>query len=256
MKDPKRYSEKLQWMKLYYRDPVMRQCADKYTVREYIESKGLGHTLTKLYAVFHSPEEIVLDDLPDKFVMKLSNGSATNLICTDKSTLNVEEVRRQFRDFYAQSGTSAGREWVYITDKKPVIIVEELLEDDTQKDDSLCDYKILCFGGKPHCIICHFDRFVDHRSNILDPEWNDLGVTQNYPRKEEAPRPSNLEEMLHAAEVLSADFPAVRVDMYCIQGKTYFGELTFFPWSGYVRFTPDSFDFELGEKFILPERNH
>jgi len=256
LKDPKRYSEKLQWMKLYYRDPVMQQCADKYTVREYIESKGLGHTLTKLYAVFHSPDEIVLDDLPNKFVMKLSNGSATNLICTDKSTLNVEEVRRQFRDFYAQSGTSAGREWVYITDKKPVIIVEELLEDDTQRDDSLCDYKIMCFGGEVHCIICHYDRFVDHRSNIYDTDWNDRNITGNYPQGEGVKRPENLEEMLDVARTLSKDFPAVRVDLYSIKGKTYFGELTFFHCSGYVKYTPDSFDFELGEKFVLPERNH
>lgn len=256
LKDPKRYTEKLQWMKLYYRDPVMQQCADKYTVREYVESKGLGHILNELYAVFQSPEEITLDSLPNTFVMKLSNGSATNLICTDKSQLNVEDVRRQFRDFYAQSGTSAGREWVYATDKKPVVIAEELLVDDTQRDDSLCDYKIMCFSGEPYCIICHYDRIVDHRSNIYDTDWNDLHITGNYPQGDGVDRPENLEEMLEIARILSKDFPAVRVDLYSIKGKTYFGELTFFHASGYIRYTPDSFDFELGERFVLPERNH
>lgn len=256
LKDPKRYTEKLQWYKLYYRDSVMQQCADKYTVRAYVESKGLGHILNKLYAVFHSPEEIALDSLPDKFVLKLSNGSGTNLICTDKSALDIEKVRQQFRDFYAQSGTSAGREWVYTTDKKPVIIAEELLEDDTQADESLCDYKILCFGGKPHCIICHYDRYTDHRSNIYDTQWNDLQVAQNYPRKENVVKPKNLNEMLEVAQILSADFPAVRVDLYSIHNRIFFGELTFFPWSGYVQFDPDSFDFELGDMFVLPHRNH
>jgi len=256
LKDPKRYSEKLQWLKLYYRDPVMQQCADKYNVRTYVESKGLGHILNDLYAVFHSPEEISFDTLPNKFVLKLSNGSATNLICTDKSALDIEKVRQQFRDFYAQSGTSAGREWVYTTDKKPVIIAEELLEDDTQADESLCDYKILCFGGEPHCIICHYDRYTDHRSNIYDTQWNDRHITGNYPQGSGVRKPENLEEMLEVARILSADFPSVRVDLYSINGKTYFGELTFFHCSGYMQYDPDSFDFELGEKFILPKRNH
>ncbi len=256
LKDPKRYSEKLQWLKLYYRDPLMQQCADKYTVREYIESKGLGHILNDLYAVFQSPEDITFEGLPDKFVLKLSNGSGTNLICTDKSSLDIEKVRAQFRDFYAQSGASAGREWVYTTDKKPVIIAEELLEDDTQIDESLCDYKILCFGGEPHCIICHYNRYADHRSNIYDTAWNDRNITGNYPQGNGVKKPENLDEMLDVARTLSADFPAVRVDLYSIKGRTYFGELTFFHCSGYVQYDPDSFDFELGEKFILPQRNH
>lgn len=257
LKDPKRYTEKLQWLKLYYRDPVMQQCADKYTVREYVESKGLGHILNELYAVFPTPEDIVLDDLPNKFVLKLSNGSATNLICTDKSTLDVEQVRQQFRDFYAQSGTSAGREWVYATGKKPVIIAEKLLEDISRADRSICDYKFLCFGGEPCYAVYDVDRFADHRRNIYDTAWNDLHVASDCPcGTVDVPRPENLDEMLEIARVLCADFPAVRVDLYSIEGKTLFGELTFFPWSGYVQYTPDTFDFELGEKFILPKRNH
>ncbi len=257
LKEPKRYSEKLQWLKLYYRDPVMQQCADKYTVREYIESKGLGHILNDLYAVFQSPEDITLERLPDKFVLKLSNGSGTNLICTDKNTLDIEKVRQQFRDFYAQSGTSAGREWVYTTDKKPVIIAEKLLVDSSRTDGSICDYKFLCFNGKPCYAVYDVDRFTDHRRNIYDTAWNDLRVASDCPCGEtDVPCPENLEEMLAVARTLCADFPAVRVDLYSLDGQIVFGELTFFPWSGYVQYDPDSFDFELGEKFILPQRNH
>lgn len=257
LKDPKRYTEKLQWYKLYYRDPVMQQCADKYAVRAYVESKGLGHILNKLYAVFHSPEEIVFDSLPNKFVLKLSNGSGTNLICTDKHALDIEKVRQQFRDFYAQSGTSAGREWVYTTDKTPVIIAEELLEDDTQADGSICDYKFLCFNGEPCYAVYDVDRFTNHRRNIYDTDWNDLHVASDCPcGTTDVPRPENLTEMLDIARTLCADFPAVRVDLYSIHNRIFFGELTFFPWSGYVQYTPDAFDFEVGEKFVLPQRNH
>ena len=96
--DPKRYTEKIQWYKLYYRDPVMQQCADKYRVREYVKSKGLGHILNDLYAVYKSPDPIDLEKLPEKFVLKLSNGSGTNRLCKDKSVLNSETVKQMFRD--------------------------------------------------------------------------------------------------------------------------------------------------------------
>ena len=257
LENPRRYTEKLQWYKLYYRDPVMRQCADKYLVREFVKSKGLGHILNDCYAVFNGPEDICLDGLPEKFVLKLSNGSGTNLICKDKSGLDVEQVKGNFRDFYAQSGASAGREWVYNTGKKPVIIAEQYLEDTAWDDGSLCDYKVMCFDGQPYCVICHYNRFTNHQSNIYDLRWNDLGITGNYPRGDKGvPKPENLDEMLRIAEVLSKGFPTVRVDLYSVGGKVYFGELTFFHCSGYVRYDPDEFDFELGEKFVLPEKNH
>lgn len=255
--EPKRYTEKLQWLKLYYRDPVMQQCADKYQVRDFVASRGLGHILNELYAVFSSPEEIQLDRLPERFVMKLSNGSGTNLLCKNKAELDLQQVRQQFRDFYAQSGASAGREWVYSTGKKPVVIAEAYLEDPEQKDGSICDYKFLCFNGVPEYVVYDSQRFSDHKRNIYDTNWKDLRIASDCPCLDaQVAKPENLPEMLEIAKQLSAGFPAVRVDLYSIQGKIYFGEMTFFPWSGYVRYSPDRFDYELGEKFILPERNH
>lgn len=256
IKDPKRYTEKVQWYKLYYRDPVMQQCADKYLVRDYVKAKGLSHILNELYAVFPSPEDICFDALPEKFVLKLSNGSSTNWLCKNKRACNPETVKGQFRDFWAQAHSSAGREWVYETATPPVIVAERYLEDPTQHDRSISDYKFLCFGGVPHYVVYDSDRFTEHRRNIYDTEWNDLHIASDCPCMEQVvQKPENLAEMLEIARVLAADFPAVRVDLYCIQGKVYFGELTFFPWSGYVQYTPDTFDFEMGEKFVLPERN-
>ena len=112
LKSPERFTEKMQWYKLYYRDPAMQRCADKYEVREYIRSKGLEHILNDLYAVFTSPDEISFDGLPDEFVLKLSNGSSTNILVYDKSEMSIENVKQRFRDFYAQSGSSAGREGI------------------------------------------------------------------------------------------------------------------------------------------------
>lgn len=257
LKDPKRYTEKLQWYKLYYRDPVMQQCADKYQVREYVKSKGLGHILNDLYAVFDSPEDICLDSLPDQFVLKLSNGSGTNLLCQDKGLLDLGKVKQQFRDYYAQSGASAGREWVYSTENKPVVIAERYLKDFDQPDEAICDYKFLCFQGEPRFVVYDTQRFTDHKRNIYDIAWNDLCIASDCPCSDvRVPKPDNLQEMLTIAQKLAGDFPAVRVDLYSIQGKIYFGELTFFPWSGYVQYNPDSFDLELGELFVLPDRNN
>lgn len=253
LKDPKRYTEKLQWYKLYYRDPVMTECVDKYLVRNYVTRKGLAHILNDLYAVFQSPDEIVLEGLPQKFVLKSSNGSGTNLLCKDKSTLALFDVQSLFRDYLAQSKASAGREWVYSGNTKPVIIAERLLEDPTQTNNDICDYKFLCFDGEPKYVVYDVDRYTNHKRNIYDTEWNDLHVASDCPCSDvDYPKPENLEEMLQIARVLSEDFPAVRVDLYSIENKIYFGELTFFPWSGYVQYTPDEFDFELGEQFILP----
>lgn len=255
LKNPKRYTEKIQWYKLYYRNSLMPICVDKYKVREYVKSKGLEHILNQLYGVYNDIEKVDWNKLPDKFVLKVSNGSGTNFLCTDKSKVNIEEVKEKFKDFSAQSKTSAGREWVY-HQLESTIIAEALLEDKAQQNNSICDYKFLCFNGKPHYIVYDVNRFTDHRRNIYDLNWVNLNIESDCKcyEKEIVP-PDNLNEMIEVAKVLSEDFPAVRVDLYSIGGKIYFGELTFFPWSGYVQYNPDEFDFTLGEKFILPEKS-
>lgn len=258
LNDPQRYTEKLQWYKLYYRNELMPICVDKYQVRKYIESKGLSDILVKLYGVYDKAEDIPFDNLPEKFVLKTSNGSSTNIICKNKSKLSRNEVIEKVNRFLKQSSASAGREWAY-AQGTPKIIIEELLEDSTNSDSSISDYKHLCFNGKPEYIVLDVDRFTKHKRNIYDTNWNDLHVASDCPCIEEGrtiEKPSNYERMIEIAKILSEDFPAVRVDLYNINGRIYFGELTFFPWSGYVQFTPDSFDFDMGKKFLLPKRNH
>ena len=254
LKDPKRYTEKIQWYKLYYRNPVMMECVDKYGVRKYIEKKGLGNILNQLYQVVDLPEEINFDQLPDKFVIKTTNGSGTNILVKDKKTLNIAETKKKLNDFLNMAEASAGREWAYGGSSKK-IIVEELLEDNSNKDKGISDYKFLCFNGKPVYVVYDKDRFSDHKRNFYDVNWNYVKVDSDCPCFEDSvKKPENYEKMVEIASVLSRDFPAVRVDLYNIEGKIYFGELTFYPWSGYVQYTPDSFDFELGKYFVLPEK--
>ena len=254
LREPKRYTEKIQWYKLNYRDPLMQRCADKYQVRSYLEEKGLGHILNDLYAVFPDPDSLTLDHLPERCILKLSNGSSTNMLVENKADLDIDQVRQKFRDFYAQAGSNAGREWVY-HGGKPVIVAEQYLTDPGNTNGSLRDYKILCFNGEPEFIICVDGRYTDDYCHVVyDTNWNKQDVVIGESSAAvDYECPGNFEEMLQIARTLSADFPAVRVDLYSIQGKIYFGELTYFPWSGYMRFKPDEFDFVLGEKFLIPE---
>ena len=257
LKNPQRYTEKLQWYKLYYRDPQMAVCADKYLVREYLTQTGFGDLLNELYTVFDSPEDIDLSVLPDQFVLKLSNGSGTNLIVKDKSQLNEDEVKQLFRDFVKQSASSAGREWCYHV-HKPVIVAEKLLKDLSTENGAADDFKILCFNGEPKIIIRVTQRYTEKVNHLTyDPEWNQIKVDFEKSRSNETTeKPETLDKMLEIARALSKGFPFARVDLYSIQNRILFGELTFFPWSGYMQFDPDSFDTELGEMFILPEKNN
>lgn len=257
IKNPQRYTEKIQWYKLYYRNDKMPICVDKYLVRQYIESKGLSDILVKLYGVYDHAEDIPLKQLPNKYILKTSNGSGTNIICNDKSKISKEKLVEKVESFLKQSSASAGREWAY-SQGKPKIIIEQLLEDPNSTDGSVFDYKILCFNGNPEYIVLDIDRFTGHKRNIYDTSWNDLEIESDCPCAKGITfeKPVNYDKMLNIAKMLSEDFPAVRVDLYNIEGKIYFGELTFFPWSGYVSYNPDSFDFEMGSKFKLPERNH
>lgn len=251
LKNPKRFTEKLQWYKLYYRDPLMTQASDKYAVRKYVESKGLSHILNKLFKVYNSVEEMDIEELPEKFVVKTTNGSGTNYFCKDKMQFPVDEVKSSLSQWIDRDIYASGREWSY-KNIQPKIIVEELLETNDNMFEGINDYKFLCFNGQPKYVVVDVDRHVKHKRNIYDIEWNLIDVSTDHPNfQKPMEKPKGLDEMLNIAKVLSEDFPFVRVDLYWVNKKVYFGELTFYPWTGYVQFSPDEFDFILGELFII-----
>lgn len=250
LKDPKRFTEKLQWYKIHYRNPLMGKCVDKYEVRKYIESRGLENTLNKLYCVCSDPEEIDFSALPERFVIKTTDGGGGEniFICRDKSALDVEALKLKLRTWKDKKNVNPGREWAYTLIEESRYIVEEYLENEENPEAGISDYKFFCFNGKPYCIAYDVDRYIGHKRNFYDTQWNNLHVTTDCDTFDDglALRPEGLEELLEVAEILSKDFPFVRVDLYFIKGKVYFGELTFYPWSGYVKFKPEDFDYKLG----------
>ncbi|MBG9544834.1 carbonic anhydrase [Cytobacillus firmus] len=252
MDNPKRYTEKLQWCKIHYSTPLMSKCSDKFEVREYIQSKGCANILNELYGVFSDVNEIDFNKLPNSFVLKANNGSGTNVFVKDKNSINIEEVKRELKSWLRPKKGSVYREMHYC-DIEPKIVIEKLLKDNNNPDESINDYKFLCFNGEAKYVVLDVDRFSKHKRNIYDTQWNYLGIdTDCRSFGDVVPKPEGLEEMLKVANILSRDFPAVRVDLYWIDGRVYFGEMTFFPWSGFVNFSPDNFDFVMGEKFKLP----
>ena len=256
LKNPQRYTEKLQWYKMHYRNPVMHKCVDKYLVREYVKEKGLENILVPLIAHYKSIDEVRWDELPNRFVMKTTHGGGglNVLVCNDKSQLDYSEVvqRLSFENKPVKKN-SLGREWAYYG-LQPGLVVEELLVNDENPEAGVNDYKIFCYAGKPKYIIVDVDRYIGHKRNFYDVNWNNLHITSDCPASDrDIPRPEGFEQMLEIASILSKDFPYVRVDLYNVSGKIYFGELTFYPWSGYVQFSPDSADYLFGKDFkIIP----
>lgn len=257
LKNPQRYTEKLQWYKMYYRDPVMKQCVDKYEVRKYVEECGLGSILNECYGVYSSPDEIDFGKLPDSFVLKdtLGGGGNSVILVPDKSKLNIEQVKQQMAQWVAESTSvkHPGREWVY--DEMPHRIVAEKFISSNPETGGLIDYKFFCFGGRVACLYVMGNRENGLKVGIYDRNFRKLDAYISYDEKmeTEAQKPENFEEMCEIAEKLSAKFPHARIDLFDQNGVIAFGEITFFSGSGYTLFNPDEFDFQLGDFFQLPQ---
>ena len=258
LEHPKRYTEKLQWYKLFYRDTLMSICVDKYEVRQYVASCGFNDNLIPLIGIYDNVDEVDFSKLPVKFVAKdtLGGGGNAVIICTDKSRIDEKKFKQELDSWGNIKSKHCGREWVY-DGRAHRIIIEEYIDSMLEKG-GLIDYKFFCFNGRVEYLYVIADRKLgDHAGlGIFDRNFSLLP----YKRVDEAPlsreinRPKNFQEMIYMAEKLAAPFPHVRVDLSDIKDNTEirFGELTYFDGSGYMKFEPDEFDFMMGEKFVLP----
>ena len=252
--NPTRYTEKLQWLKLFYRNELMPIVSDKYEVRKYLERIGYGYLLNDLIAVYYSVDDFDVSKLPDQFVVKAAHGSGWNLVVKDKTKVNWFMWKKIMRSWLKQNLYWFGREWNY-KDQKPRIVVEKYLEDDSGE---LRDYKIICINGKPEFMQIDQNRFSNHKRIYVDMEGKPL----NFGDSQDNTDLSGFEfgdihkEMIRIATELCQPFPMVRVDFYECNGKIIFGELTFFGGSGFFKFDPDSIDEELGAKIQLPDPNY
>lgn len=184
LKNPKRFSEKIQWYKLYYRDPLMKICTDKYLVRDYVKSKGIGEILTELYGVYKKIEKIKFDDFPKQFVIKKTNGGGGNnvIICKDKNNINFNKVKNEIKNWLSNNKISSGREWSYrnLTSK---IIFEEYLKNKGNKKQGITDYKFFCFDGKPYYILICKDRHNVVKKGFFDLDLNYIDIGRFAPKK-------------------------------------------------------------------------
>lgn len=257
LKDPNRFSEKIQWYKLYYKDPVMKQCVDKYDVRKYIADLGYEHLLNTCYGIYNKFDDIDFDKLPSKFVIKdtLGGGGNSVIIVKDKSKIDFTALKTKLDAWVSVSGKSVGREWVY--ENKHRIIIEKYIETDDKY--GLIDYKFFCFNGVPRfCYIVGERQLSGSAKFVLtDENYNILPVVKVGKKALNTlpPKPVNFDKMKELASILSERFPEVRVDFYNIDGRIIFGELTFFSDSGYISFNPDSYDKVFGDMFdLLPAK--
>ncbi len=252
-KHPQRYTEKIQLYKMRYRNPIMVSCVDKYEAKEFVKNKGLENILNTCYGVYDKAEDIDFATLPTKFVAKTTGGGGGKnvLIVKEKDSDVWKEQLSLLKKWSSAVAASYGREWAYDGIKRNRILIEELLEDPENADSSIDDYKFLCFNGKFKCLWIDKGRYSDHHRGFWDENLNFLdGVYSDHDTFGVPPQlPDNIGEMIKIVEKLSEDFPHARVDLYNIQGRIVFGEITFYSFSGYVKFTPDEFDFRLGSYF-------
>ena len=250
LENPRTFNEKIQWLKLNYKNPMVTKCADKYAVREYIKEKIGEEYLIPLLGVWDSPDEIDFDSLPKQFVLKVNWGSGQNIIVKDKSKLNIDETKEKLKNWMKPEANHYYDflEWAY-KDIQPKITCEKYVE---QMNGSLIDYKFFCNWGEPKFLFLGIDRFIDTKFNFYDLNWNLLPVKNHYDNcTRKIPRPKNYEKMLEISKILSQDFPFVRVDLFEIEDEIYFGELTFYHFNGTEPFDPIDWDYKFGNMIDL-----
>lgn len=253
--NPVTYNEKLQWLKLYDRKPEYTKMVDKYEAKKYVADIIGEEYIIPTLGVWDNVNDIDFDTLPNQFVLKCTHDSGGLVICKDKTELDIENAKNTLNHFLNRNFYNVHREWPY-KDVKHRIIAEKYMEDESGKD--LKDYKFFCFNGEPKLLYISEGlsdhstakiSFADMDYNIAEFKRNDFKPFDELPKK-----PINFEKMKELAKVLSKDRAFIRVDFYEINKKIFFGELTFFPCSGYLPFDPEKYDKVLGDWITLPNK--
>lgn len=254
LKNPRLFNEKIQWLKLYDRNPTYTRLVDKYEVREYVAKMiGTDYLIPLLGGPWHSFSEIDFSKLPDRYVLKCTHDSGGVYINKDGKT-DLKKTAHFFNMRLAHNYYYYTREWPY-KNVPPRLIAEKYIQDESGYE--LKDYKIHVFNGKPRIIQVDFGRFTgNHRRNIYTDTWDYLPFSILYPTdpSTQIPKPSNLDEMLRIAKILAGNFSYVRIDLYVIYEKIFFGEMTFHHGSGFEPITPSEWNLTLGNWLVLPER--
>ena len=248
LENPKTFSEKLQWLKVNYREPIQTVMVDKHEAKHFIAHRVGDQYIIPTLAVWDSVEDIDFDALPNQFVLKCTHDSGGIVICKDKSSLDREAAKAKLRASLKRDYSKIAREWAYQNVPRRIIAEEYISE---LGNDDLLDYKMYSFHGEPKLTVVCSDRFskTGTRMNFYNIDWEPMGIHFGHypPLPTEFPKPATYEEMKRLTAELSKDCPFLRVDFYEIKGRLYIGELTFFPGAGLEQFCPMTKDYELGE---------
>jgi len=249
LKNPRTFNEKLQWLKLHNRKPEYTRMVDKYEAKKYVAEKIGEEYIIPTLGVWERFDDIDFDSLPDQFVLKCTHDSGGLVIVKNKSKLDRDAARNVIERCLKKQYYLQNREWPY-KNVKPRIIAEKYMVDAISAE--LRDYKFFAFNGSVELMFIATDRGTDTRFDFYDSEFQHLSIVNGYPNaSKEIGKPANFEKMKLLAGQLSVGIPHLRVDFYEVNGKVYFGELTFFHWSGMVPFEPESWDLKLGELIDL-----
>lgn len=251
LENPRTFNEKLQWLKLNNIHPEYERLVDKFEAKEHVAKIiGKEHIIPTL-GVYDNFDEIIFDQLPNQFVLKTTHDCGGIYVCKDKTKLDKKAARKKIEKSLNYNYYYVHREYPY-KNVKPRIIAEQYMVDESGTE--LKDYKFFCFDGKCKMLFIATDRSIgDVRFDFFDTEFNHLPFKQGHPwANKKIIKPTGFERMIEIAETLSKGFPHIRVDLYNINGKIYFGELTFFHFSGNVPFEPAEWDYKIGEWLKLP----
>lgn len=256
LENPKCLTEKINWLKLYDRNPLYHQLVDKYEVKSYVREKLGAEVVIPEYGVWDSFDEIDFSKLPDKFILKCTHASGGMAICNDKQTFDTNKAKKSLNRFMGREYYYSSREWAY-KDVKPRIMAEALIESLGHEDS--VEYKLTCYNGKVAFFtictgIAHSD-FEKRKNDHFDRNYNKLDWYAYYkPADKPVTIPKEMGKMIEYAETLAEGIPQVRVDFYLIDGNIFFGEMTFYTWAGFIEFTPPIWDEKLGSWLQLPEK--
>ncbi len=254
LSSPKTFNEKIQWLKLYDRKPIYTTMVDKYEVKKYVADKIGEQYIIPTLGVWDRFDDIDFDGLPDQFVLKCTHDSGGLVICKDKNTFDKVAAKKKIERSLKRNYFLVHREWPY-KDVKRRIIAEQYMED--AKTAELRDYKFFCFDGVAKGLFIATERQKQNEEvkfDFFDMDFNHLDLRQGHPNAKILPeKPEMFEEMRRLAGELSRGVPQLRVDFYEVNGKTYFGELTFSHFAGLVPFRPEEWDYTFGSWITLPE---
>ncbi len=255
--NPKTFNEKLQWIKLYDRNPLYSTMVDKYACKPYIAGIIGEEYIVPTYGVWDSFDTIDFDALPEQFVLKTTHDSGTVCICENKKMFDIPHAREVINNSLSRNFSRICREWPY-DNVPPRVMAEALLPNDSEDSTTIKDYKLFCFNGKAKFFKIDFDRNTNHHANYFDLDGSLLEFGEaDYPPVPEKKLTisARLGEMVSLAEKISKDIPFLRVDFYDVNGSVYFGETTFFPAAGFGPFTPSAYDRIIGDMLELPRFN-